>query len=384
MPLVNSPTLTPKKLAANRANAQLSRGPITLDGLIRVRDSNIKHGAYAQDREEALRVLGEEPDDFEQLLESLRASWQPANGLEELLVKRLARAIWRTERNDRLQESVAVRLVSEMTIHVDKMVANVCAQYDEKVSHLEWILESFADDQCATGAEDLDHFVAVYGESAHGRPHEILVCLNLLLDPLEFGVDTEAEQGNDSEREDASEAAEGDDDGEADDEEGSEEDGGEVGEEDSPEADAEPEAGNVAEAKARLGNPLLLPNVPIASGAEREEARKRLKSLVTAEIEAWQVTRDRDRENLLKTNAPYFRDSAVAKSKPESEVLLRREDSSFRQVGRLTDLLLKLKREAWHARNQKMNIKNEGESHDVADNKGRNFLSHDVIDNKAT
>ena len=45
MPLVSSPALTPKKLTVNRANAQLSRGPITLDGLIRVRDARIKHGA---------------------------------------------------------------------------------------------------------------------------------------------------------------------------------------------------------------------------------------------------------------------------------------------------------------------------------------------------
>ena len=87
MPLVNSPILTSKKLAANRANAQLSRGSITLEGLIRMRDSKTKHGAYAQDREEALRVLGEDPKDFDALLESLKASWQPANALEELLVK---------------------------------------------------------------------------------------------------------------------------------------------------------------------------------------------------------------------------------------------------------------------------------------------------------
>ena len=108
MPLVNSATLTPKKLAANRAKAQLSRGPITLEGLIRMRDRKSKHGAYAQDLEEALRVLGEDPKDFDALLESLKASWQPANGLETRLVKRLARAIWRTERNDRSQETLAV------------------------------------------------------------------------------------------------------------------------------------------------------------------------------------------------------------------------------------------------------------------------------------
>ena len=31
-----------------------------------------------------------------------------------------------------------------------------------------------------------------------------------------------------------------------------------------------------------------------------------------------------------------------------------------------------------------MNIENEGESNDVVDNKGSNFLSHDVTDNKDT
>ena len=372
MPLVNRPTLTPKKLAANRANAQLSRGPITLEGLIRMRDSKTKHGAYAQNREEALRALGEDPKDFEALLESLKASWQPANALEELLVKRLARAIWRTERNDRLQESIAVRLVSEMTLHVDTMVGNVCAQYDEKVGHLEWVLRRLADRQFATGAEDLNHFEALYGQSPEGRAREILVCLNLLIDPAEFGVNAEGEPAQssdeDSEDEDAGEA----------------EDGDESEAEDDPDAEDESEV-DVKEPKAQLGDPLLLPEVPVATGSKRRaEARSRAKSLLTEEIQAWQATRDRDREDLVRTNAPYFRDSAIAKSKPESEVLLRREDASFRQVGRLIDLLTKLKRDAWHAENPKNNIENEGESHDIVDNKGPDFISHDVADNKAS
>ena len=75
---------------------------------------------------------------------------------------------------------------------------------------------------------------------------------------------------------------------------------------------------------------------------------------------------------------------AIGTAKPESEVLLRREDSNFRQVGRLTDLLLKVKREARQVWDDRMNIENEGVSHDVVDNKGPNFLSHDVIDNKAS
>ena len=41
------------------------------------------------------RLIAARGGDFDALLESLRASWRPANALEELLVKRLARAVWR-------------------------------------------------------------------------------------------------------------------------------------------------------------------------------------------------------------------------------------------------------------------------------------------------
>jgi hypothetical protein len=33
---------------------------------------------------------------------------------------------------------------------------------------------------------------------------------------------------------------------------------------------------------------------------------------------------------------------------------------------------------------EKNNIENEGESHDVVDNKGSDFVSHDVIENTAS
>jgi hypothetical protein len=51
MPLVNSPTLTPRKLAANRANAQLSHGAITAEGLILPRHSHIRHGLHVRENE---------------------------------------------------------------------------------------------------------------------------------------------------------------------------------------------------------------------------------------------------------------------------------------------------------------------------------------------
>jgi hypothetical protein len=55
----------------------------------------------------------------------------------------------------------------------------------------------------------------------------------------------------------------------------------------------------------------------------------------------------------------------------------------FQQISRFLGPSPRPKR-GWHPKNKKMNIENEGESHDVIDNKGSDFVSHDVADNEAT
>jgi hypothetical protein len=107
MSLVKSPTLTPQKIAANQANGRQSQGPLTTEGLERMRGSKIQHGFYSPLQEEALRTLGEDPAELNRLVESLEATWKPADEFQSRLVRRLARALWRLERSDRVQESAA-------------------------------------------------------------------------------------------------------------------------------------------------------------------------------------------------------------------------------------------------------------------------------------
>ena len=49
MPLVKHPTLTPQKLEADQANARQSRGPVTAEGIERLRDAHLLHGFYSKD-----------------------------------------------------------------------------------------------------------------------------------------------------------------------------------------------------------------------------------------------------------------------------------------------------------------------------------------------
>ncbi len=121
MSLLRKRTLTPQRLAAFQSNGRHSCGPATPEGIERIRAANLRHGFYSQAQGEALRALGEDPAEFEHLLESLIATWQPADEFESRLVTRLARALWRMERGDRIQESMAVAQLERMDVSVERL-----------------------------------------------------------------------------------------------------------------------------------------------------------------------------------------------------------------------------------------------------------------------
>ncbi len=74
------------KIDANRRNARKSTGPRTAQGKERARFNALKHGATAQ-----IPVLpGEDPAQFQVLVESYKANFRPENEFENDLVERIA------------------------------------------------------------------------------------------------------------------------------------------------------------------------------------------------------------------------------------------------------------------------------------------------------
>ncbi len=59
MSLLKHPALTPQKLEANQANARLSKGPATTEGIERVHEAHLLHGFYSKDSGEAIRARRE-------------------------------------------------------------------------------------------------------------------------------------------------------------------------------------------------------------------------------------------------------------------------------------------------------------------------------------
>jgi len=78
-----------RKLAANRANAVKSRGPITPQGKRNSSRNNMRHGLLSN----SVLIEGESPERFAALLNSLYTEHEPAT--ERILVEKMAVAQWR-------------------------------------------------------------------------------------------------------------------------------------------------------------------------------------------------------------------------------------------------------------------------------------------------
>src|SRR5437762_1755256 len=93
--------LSDRKIEANRQNAQHSTGPSTPEGRAAVRLNGLKHGLCA----ETIVVPGEDPAEFQAMLEAYRAEYQPATPSAEFLVRQVAMADWRLLRLHRIEAS---------------------------------------------------------------------------------------------------------------------------------------------------------------------------------------------------------------------------------------------------------------------------------------
>ena len=112
--------MSPAKVAANQANSLQSSGPVTPDGLDRVRLGKLRHGLCASDPREVLAFLGEDPDEFDRYEQALFQKWQPSDAFEEALVRRIARNSWRVDRAARIQENTMAHEV--VTLERDRAI----------------------------------------------------------------------------------------------------------------------------------------------------------------------------------------------------------------------------------------------------------------------
>jgi len=105
MSLIHKQEMTEENLAAHRANGQKTQGPVTPEGKANSAAANLRHGFYCKVQNGALVALGEDPQEYAGLMNSLENNL--GEGLECQLVELIADTVWRMKRAKRMQDGLA-------------------------------------------------------------------------------------------------------------------------------------------------------------------------------------------------------------------------------------------------------------------------------------
>ena len=97
-----APSLNPNRLAANRANAQLSTGPRSVEGKAKSSLNAVKTGLTGR----TVLLPSEDADAYETHLENYRREFQPVGVRETQLVQNLADTQWRLDRIPSLENGI--------------------------------------------------------------------------------------------------------------------------------------------------------------------------------------------------------------------------------------------------------------------------------------
>jgi hypothetical protein len=97
---IREATLSPRKLEANRENAQRSTGPASAEGKAISSRNNFRHGFTGV----FCLLGGESREEFDQLVADLSEEHQPVTVTESILVNDMARHYWLHQRALRMQE----------------------------------------------------------------------------------------------------------------------------------------------------------------------------------------------------------------------------------------------------------------------------------------
>jgi hypothetical protein len=81
----------------------------------------------------------------------------------------------------------------------------------------------------------------------------------------------------------------------------------------------------------------------------RERARQLLENLLTRQVEIYEAQRKAILKESLAGPSPFERAAEIALAHPNAALMQRMEESSFRQIWRITNLLLKIKRQGREA-----------------------------------
>ncbi len=303
MSLVKKPEKTEAQRAARRANGRKSRGAKTPAGKERARAANLRHGYYSVIREDALVALGEDPARLRKLIDAAYEEWRPQGDYQSALVERTARLLWRMDRAERIQESLAVERVETLTEIKEELTGQVRQRRQEAMAILNRIYLLAGRPEFYVTPNLLRDFTQSMGRLRGSMARGILKLLLQLRKPAQFSQSATTLPKD--------EAVAEDDDWQ-----------------DYRAAEAEEPVSDLD---------LPVPDQPVAEGDEREPLCLNLRDLADELEETFRCSREMRKAAGIVSDAD--RDVMWGKASQERALMRREEESCFREFWRLTKIL---------------------------------------------
>jgi hypothetical protein len=187
MSLIKPLEITEKKQAAQRGNARQSQGPATPAGKAQSAAANLRHGFYSrsQSRAETMFALGEDPDDYLRLAESLQNDLEPHDGLEEQLVTQMVESLWNMERARRMRDGLALRRIRGQVMGEEISTGMVAQHAIENLEPFEQLQRALNRRRAAVTAEEIQAFAEARKGDSSEKTQEFLARLKSLQAPLD-------------------------------------------------------------------------------------------------------------------------------------------------------------------------------------------------------
>jgi hypothetical protein len=369
MSLTKKRTMTAKRIAANQANGKRSHGPVSPAGRTRIREANTRHGFYSQAETAALACLGEDPEELQRLRKNLLGDFAASSALEKELAEHMVEVVWRWKRAGRMQEGFALRLAKDTNLTRENRVHAQMMRLKIMGETLRRLAQSVAQEDYCTRHEDLEMMKNLHQEGAVKEVGEIALALFYQLQKPgtdDQGLDVEEQsrraanrlraifglgpaetdfvlvpspqqlrQGMTAPTEPIVMPA-------SNRSPGSPQDAGAT-------PRGQQDAGATCEAQQEADIDEVEEEEPAELSPEeeaRERARQLLENILTRQVELCETQREAILRESMAGPSPYERAAEIALAHPNTALMQRMEESSFRQIWRISTLLLKIKSHA--------------------------------------
>ena len=147
--------------------------------------ADFRQGILTDSRYELLLALGEEPKDYQRMMESLLEDLQPRPGLERNLVEQMGETFWRMRRAQRVRDGLALKSIRSKVQGEEMLATMEASKVFDTLEPFERLQEVLSRRGEGPTPAEIDEFVKTRKGDSSDDMQEFLTLLKSLKEPME-------------------------------------------------------------------------------------------------------------------------------------------------------------------------------------------------------